>query len=267
MKLFYRKYGSGPPLIILHGLYGSSDNWVSVAKSISDKFMVILPDLRNHGYSPHSEIHDYDSMKNDVFELASDLNLERFFLAGHSMGGKTAVNFAITWPEKLLGILIADISPFSDKKRYDEEKGFHLQILNCMLSIDLTKASSRSEIESSVINMIGSARIAGLIMKNLKRENENQFIWKINTSSILLNIDRIMEPVQTYRGTETEISGLPVYFIRGDQSDYLQESDFSRIRLVFPSSEFITIPGAGHWIHSDNPEAVRRCLLRFLDNT
>ena len=115
MKLFYRKFGDGPPLIILHGLYGSSDNWVSIAKKLGDSFTVYLPDQRNHGQSPHSDIHDYDSMRDDLFELVTELRLKKFFLAGHSMGGKTAMAFAVKWPEMINGLLIADISPFTNE--------------------------------------------------------------------------------------------------------------------------------------------------------
>ena len=112
MKLFYRKFGKGPPLIILHGLYGSSDNWVTIARSLSECYTVYLPDQRNHGQSPHTNIHDYDSMRDDLFELTSDLKFKKIFLAGHSMGGKTAISFAVKWPEMINGLLIADISPF-----------------------------------------------------------------------------------------------------------------------------------------------------------
>ncbi len=103
-------------MIILHGLYGSSDNWVTIAKELADSFTVYLPDQRNHGQSPHSDIHDYESMSDDLFELVMDLNLGRFFLAGHSMGGKTAYPFALKWPEMLYGLIVADISPFTDEK-------------------------------------------------------------------------------------------------------------------------------------------------------
>jgi len=265
MKLFYRKYGSGPPLIILHGLYGSSDNWVSVAKSISDKFTVILPDQRNHGLSPHSDTHDYDSMKEDLYELVMDLRLSRFFLAGHSMGGKTAVNFALNWPEKLYGLVIADISPFSEKYRFKEESKQNFRILDSMLSLKLSEITSRSDIESQLITMIGSEKVRGLIMKNLRREPDNSFSWKINVSALLKNIDRILDPVDSGSADKKEITGFPVFFLKGENSDYIPESDFENIRKVFPAAEFIMVPLAGHWIHSDNPEAVRKCFLRLLD--
>jgi len=115
MKLFCRKYGNGPPLIILHGLFGSSDNWVTIARGMSDRFTVFLPDQRNHGSSPRSNVHDYESLSNDLKELADDLRLDKYFLAGHSMGGKTAVSFACKWPERLSGLLVADISPFANE--------------------------------------------------------------------------------------------------------------------------------------------------------
>jgi esterase len=266
MKLFYRIYGSGPPLIILHGLYGSSDNWLSVAKSISDSFTVILPDQRNHGLSGHSEIHDYDSMKEDLYELVMGLRLDRFFLAGHSMGGKTAVNFALSYPEKLYGLLIADISPFAKKGRYEEEYNQHFQILSSMLTINLSGVTLRSEIESKLFTKIRSEKIRGLMLKNLKRESDNSFSWKINAPALLRNLDRIMDSIEAYDIDKKEIYGFPVYFVRGENSDYLPENDFAGIRKIFPAAEFIVVPGAGHWIHADNPEAVKQCLLKFLDN-
>jgi pimeloyl-ACP methyl ester carboxylesterase len=265
MKLFYRKYGSGPPLIILHGLYGSSDNWVSVAKSISGRFTVFLPDQRNHGLSPHSDIHDYDSMKEDLYELVMDLRLSRFFLAGHSMGGKTAVNFALNWPEKLYGLVIADISPFAEKNRFQEEFNQNFKILNSMLNLKLSGINSRSDIDSQLITTIGSEKVRGLIMKNLRREPDNSFSWKINATALLKNLDRIHDPVNTGSTDKKEITGFPVFFLKGENSDYIPESDFANISKVFPAAEFITVPGAGHCIHSDNPEAVRQCFLKLLE--
>jgi len=264
MKLFFRKYGNGPPLIILHGLYGSSDNWITIARNLSSSFTVVLPDQRNHGSSPHSDVHDYDSMKNDLNELAGDLKLDKFFLAGHSMGGKTAMNFALTWPEKLNGLLIADISPMKRESRNSDVSARHLEILNTILSMDLSGFRSRPEIESFLVSRIRSEETRGLIMKNIKREPDNSFALKINAPSLLKNFDRILEKIDFNETINSEITGFPVYFLKGEYSDYLPEKDFGNILKIFPAAEFIIIPGAGHWIHTDNPEMVTKCFLKLL---
>ncbi len=264
MKLFFRKYGNGPPLIILHGLYGSSDNWISIARNLSMSFSVFLPDQRNHGLSPHSEVHDYESMKNDLYEMASDLNLGKFFLAGHSMGGKTAISFALTWPEKLNGLLIADISPFKKESRDGALSAQHLEILHTILKIDLSGFKSRSEVESILRPRIRSEETRGLIMKNLKRETNNSFAWKLNADSLLKNFDRILEKIEVNETANFEIAGFPVYFLKGEFSDYLPEKDYRKILKIFPAAEFIVIPGAGHWIQTNNPDMVTRCFLKLL---
>jgi pimeloyl-ACP methyl ester carboxylesterase len=196
----------------------------------------------------------------------NELRLDKFFLAGHSMGGKTAVNFALNQPERLYGLLVADISPLADKNRNKEEFRQHLQILNSMLSVNLSGIASRSEIESLLIPGIRSEKIRALIMKNLKRRSDNSFSWKINASALLQNIDRIMEAIEPLDKGMKEISGIPVFFLKAEKSEYLPETDFMKIRKIFPAAEFILIPGAGHWIHADNPEAVINCLLKFLEN-
>jgi len=264
MQLFYRKYGSGPPLIILHGLYGSSDNWISIARSLEKRFTILLPDLRNHGQSPHNQIHNYDSMAEDLFGLVTELRLGKFFLAGHSMGGKAAMKFAMTWPEMLDGMLIADISPFDDKSRNKEEFNQHLQILNFILASNISEIKSRSELEAILLPVIRSEKVRGLILKNIKREPDNSFSWKINASALLENIDNIMDGIDITDTDKNGITGFPVFFLKGENSEYLPEKDYIPIRILFPAAEFILIRGAGHWIHSDNAEAVRNCLLRFL---
>jgi pimeloyl-ACP methyl ester carboxylesterase len=215
MKLFYRKYGKGPALIILHGLFGSSDNWVTIAKKISDKFTVYLPDLRNHGNSPHSEEHDYILMRDDLYELVTDLNLKKFFLAGHSMGGKVAINFATRWPEMLNGLLIADISAFGDKFTSQAAYNQHISILKTILSTDLSGLTSRNEVELLLGKEITSERIRSLIMKNMQRTDGNKFVWKINASSILKNLDKIMLGIDRPAGFSHQITGFPVVFLRG----------------------------------------------------
>ncbi|NSW93642.1 MAG: alpha/beta fold hydrolase [Bacteroidales bacterium] len=264
MKLYYKKYGNGYPLIILHALYGSSDNWTSIAKSVSNRFTVILPDLRNHGRSPHSPVHDYPSMSEDVRELADDLNLEKFFLAGHSMGGKTAIHFALKYPERLDGLMIVDISPFTNEKHSREFSQRHREILNAMTGLRLAEISSREEADLLLGEKITSDRTRGLIMKNLYRDDENRFRWRLNPHSLLANLKNIMEGFERTEAVKLQITGFPVIFLKGEKSEYLQEDDFKDIAKLFPSAVFVTVPGAGHWINADNPEFVRESLLRLV---
>jgi pimeloyl-ACP methyl ester carboxylesterase len=264
MKLFCRKYGEGPPLIILHGLYGSSDNWVSIAKSLIDSFTVYLPDQRNHGQSPHSDIHDYESMRDDLYELATDLRLKKFFLAGHSMGGKTAISFALKYPEMLNGLMIADISPFINEVNNHVAYNQHKSILEAMLSIDLTKISRRDDAEESIKEKIKDEKIRGFVLKNLQRESANDFSWKLNAASLLINLKNIMKGIDLNTFTNQPITGFPVIFLKGADSDYVLPSDYGDILKIFPAAEFTVVENAGHWIHADRPDEVIRNLKLLL---
>lgn len=267
MKLFYRKYGEGPPLIILHGLYGSSDNWATIAKRLSDTFTVYLPDQRNHGQSPHSDVHDYESMRDDLFEMASDLKLNKFYLSGHSMGGKTAIAFALKWPEMIIGLLIADISPFNNETTARSGYNQHKTILDAILSIDLSVVTSRTEADLILQQMIPSAQTRGFILKNIDRLSGNEFGWKINASSLRKNLDKIMEGVDRKTALENSVSGFPVTFLRGENSDYITGTDYADIKKVFPAADIITVADAGHWIHSDNPDEVVKYLKKLKEDS
>lgn len=264
MKLYNRKYGDGPVLVILHGLFGSGDNWTSIAKQLSDTFTVILPDQRNHGHSGHSDIHDYESMRNDLHELVKDLDVGRFFLAGHSMGGKTAMAFAVKWPEMLEGLLVADISPFRDADTVGSEHSYHARILNAILSLDLSAVSTREEADAELEKEGFPLVIRGFILKNLRRVSGNRFEWKINAHALLKNLGNIMKPMDRQAVFSQRVSGFPVLFLRGTESDYLPKSDYPEILNIFPAAEFIEIPGAGHWLHADNPDEVIRCFRKLI---
>lgn len=266
MKLFYRKYGEGPPLMILHGLYGSSDNWVTIAKALSRNFTVYLPDQRNHGQSPHSDLHDYDALSSDIRELAGELGLEKFFLAGHSMGGKTAAFFAVRWPGKIHGLVMADISPFAAPDRRTTEYNQHLSILKTIIETDISSAGSRSDVEILLKEKITSSVTRGMIMKNLQRMPDKKFSWKINAPALLMNLDRIMSGLPRPSDNYHAVTGFPVLFLKGENSGYLPDSDRSDILKVFPAAEIQIIRDAGHWIHSDNPEAVIKALVDFGDH-
>jgi pimeloyl-ACP methyl ester carboxylesterase len=267
MKLFFRKYGAGPPLIILHGLYGSSDNWVTIAKNLGDNFTVYLPDQRNHGNSPHHPEHNYNNLRDDLHELADNLNLKKFFLAGHSMGGKCAISFAMKYPEMLYGLLIADISPFINENTKRQAYFQHLEIMNAMLSTNLEKISSRNDAELALMQKISSEKIRGFILKNLERTTDNMFRWKINTPALLKNLEKIMDGIDRPTDVPYQITGFPVIFLKGGNSDYLPSDDFKDIQRVFPAAELITIKDAGHWLHADQPREVVRNIKRLLADT
>lgn len=264
MKLFYSKYGNGPVLVILHGLFGSSDNWTTVAKSLTGDFTVILPDQRNHGQSPHSDIHDYDSMRDDLYELLTGLSVEKFFLAGHSMGGKTAMAFALKWPEMLQGLLVADISPFRGDDNEGSQYAYYAGILQKMLAMDLNAVHSREEAEAQLEKQNLSPEITGFILKNLRRVEGNRFEWKLNAPALLKNLGNIIKPMDRDPAYSERVSGFPVIFLRGSKSSYLPDEDYPGILSIFPSAEFIEIPGAGHWIHADNPGEVIKSIKRLL---
>jgi esterase len=264
MKLFFRKYGNGPPMFILHGLYGSSDNWVSIAKGLSGNFTVYLPDLRNHGQSPHSKSHNYDSLSLDLFELLGELKIKKIFLAGHSMGGKVAVNFAIKWPEMINSLIIIDISPFRSS---DPERKFykeHRHILESILAIDLPGILSRSEAEAALAGKIESARTRGFILKNLQRTGEKTFGWKLNIRSLYDNLENIVDGLPRPSNETEAVTGFPVTFIRGSDSDYLPDDELTIIQKLFPAADFITIKNAGHWVHAERPDAITEILLNQL---
>lgn len=264
MKLFYRKFGEGPPLIILHGLYGSSDNWITIARNLSDIYTVYLPDQRNHGKSPHSDTHNYDSMRDDIFELAEELKLQKFFLAGHSMGGKTAISFALKWPEMLNGLLIADISPFADENAKKTAYNQHVTILDTILSINPAEISSRIDAEEMLSHKIPSERVRGFILKNLERVPGNKFTWKIDAGSLRKNLEKIMSGIDRNDAMTSQVTGFPVIFLRGEDSDYITDDDYRDILNFFPAAEIITVTGAGHWIHADRPDEVIRYLRKLL---
>jgi len=163
------------------------------------------------------------------------------------------------------GLLIADISPFINENTRHSAYIQHLTIIETMLSIDLSKISTRAEAESILLEKVPSEKVRGFILKNLQRNSDNNFTWKINTSVLHNNLEKIMEGIDRQPDISQQITGFPVIFLKGENSDYLPSGDFRDIQKVFPAAEFIIVPGAGHWIHSDRPEEVVKYLKSFLN--
>ncbi|MEA1887888.1 MAG: alpha/beta fold hydrolase [Bacteroidota bacterium] len=257
MKLFYREYGDGFPLVILHGLYGSSDNWISIARELSDTYRVVLPDQRNHGQSPHDPVHTYEAMSEDLHELVLSLDIDKFILAGHSMGGKTASFFARRWPGLLSGLVIIDISPFKTRPEDNISNSIHTRLLKRMSETDLSLIENREEAHNIFKDIIPALKVRNFLLKNLRRDNKGNFKWKINPPKLYDNLENIFDGLEIpVSGNVDPVTGFPVYFLRVMDSDYMNEKDYDLIQKVFPAAEIIEVAGSSHWIHAEKPEII-----------
>ncbi|MFD2034105.1 alpha/beta fold hydrolase [Belliella marina] len=252
MKLHFKKTGSGEPLIILHGLFGSADNWYSIAKELEKQYTLYLVDQRNHGDSPHSDEWNYKVMAEDLNELMQDQNLDAAYLMGHSMGGKTVMNFALQYPEKVKKLIVADIAP----RHYAVH---HQSILEGLTSINLHEVKSRKEADDQLAKHVPEAGIRQFLLKSLGRNKEGEFIWKINLSVINDQIENVGEALDYDNSFEN-----PTLFMGGANSKYIQEKDRADIDRYFPNNHLIYIKNAGHWLHAEQPQAVVDTVRAFL---
>jgi esterase len=252
MKLFHRQIGEGPPFVILHGLFGSSDNWLTIAKRFTEHFTVYLLDLRNHGKSPHSDIHDYPSMIEDLNEFITDHNLQESVIMGHSMGGKTVMKFAITYPEKVNKLIVVEMAPklYKPKSKY---------LIEALLTLDLSKLTSREEADQFLAEKVKSKEIRQFLLKNLYRKDDLSFAWRLNLESLNKNLGTIGGYF-----TETDTFKKDTLFLQGENSNYITNEDYPEIKRIFVNSEIVKIPSAGHWVHIDQPEAVFEAINNFL---
>ncbi|NVK49950.1 MAG: alpha/beta fold hydrolase [Cyclobacteriaceae bacterium] len=251
MKLNFKKSGKGKPLVILHGLFGSADNWFSIARELENDYELYLVDQRNHGDSPHSEEWDYEVMVEDLRELIDEEGLSEIFLMGHSMGGKTAMNFAVTYPDRVEKLIVADIAP-----RYYPIH--HQTILEGLNSINLAEIQSRKDADDQLAKYITIPGIRQFLLKSLGRDR-NGFYWKINLPVITEKIEEVGKALED----DTVYDG-PTLFLAGANSNYIQQSDLPDILEHFPNYEIEFIEGAGHWLHAEKPDAVVREIKRFL---
>jgi len=255
VKLFYRILGKGEPLIILHGLFGLSDNWFTLGKSLSESYEVILVDLRNHGQSPHSSQFTYHSMCDDLLDLYEELHINKAILIGHSMGGKVAMQFALDNPNFLDKLIVVDISPKQTPMK-------HLEIIKAMLDINFDKLKTRKEVEQQLELTIKNKQVLQLLTKNLYWVDQTRLAWKLNIEGINNNIDEIFKEIT---GNVPFIAS--TLFIKGALSDYIKEEDLVQIKILFPNFMLSTIENAGHWVHADNPIAFLNATNEFLYRT
>ena len=249
MKLFFREFGSGKNIVILHGLYGASDNWVQIAKKLSQKYKVFLPDLRNHGASPHSNEFSIRIMTDDLLNFLQINNIEKTVLIGHSLGGKVAMNFATLHSEKIEKLIVVDIVPRNYQNETFVVKNNHQQILDVLKKIDLSKYSNRKDALESIVKIDPTKRLMFFMMKNIKIDKNRVMSWKININAIADNLSIILNK---FEADLTKIS-CPTLFIKGEKSPYLSQSDFDNIKSKIKEVDFKIINDATHWLHAEKP--------------
>ncbi len=254
MQLNFKKLGQGFPLIILHGLLGSLDNWQTIANNLQNSFTVYLLDQRNHGRSPHTAEHSYKLLAEDLLQFYKQQNIESSHLLGHSMGGKAAMQFALNCPEKVSKLIVVDMGAKKYSPRHDE-------IFDALFSIDFAIIQYRAETEKILLEKIKDVKNRQLILKNLSRNTNGTYQWKFNLQSLHENYENeINAPVTG----DSQFTG-KVIFIRGEKSDYVLNDDWLAIQNLFPNSELITIRDAGHWVHADKPEQLLNAVSKFLN--
>lgn len=261
MKLFFRKSGKGCPLIILHGLYGSGDNWFTIGRKLSNHFTVYLVHQRNHGLSPHHPDFNYEIMTADLEELFEDEKIESACLMGHSMGGKVAMNFTLRHPDKVKKLVVIDIAlrNYILTGKFAPQAIQHQKIVKALSELQINHSDNRSDIDKELSKDIPEKPIRQFLLKNLKRNDQGNFYWGLNLMAIEDNLQSLLIGVNT---TQSKFLG-PVLVIRGTKSGYISNSDKEEFAQFFPAVIFHDFD-AGHWIHGEKPEELIQLLLQFL---
>ncbi len=265
MELHYTKIGEGAPLFIIHGLYGSGDNWMGIAKALSGKFAVYLIDQRNHGKSPHSANHNYDEMASDIKSICDKEGITSLHLIGHSMGGKTAITFTLNYPGIVQKIINVDVSPYSylDQEHFTDQIEYHKLILSTFKSAPIEKITTRAEMEDYFAPHITNVSTRRFLLKNLKRDKSKGFYWQLNINSINSNLTSVIDAAPPVKlGAQ---SFIPALFIRGGQSPYISNEEMEAIPDVFPNAIFETFENSGHWLHAEESERFIDVVSNFLN--
>ena len=229
-------------ILILHGLFGSKRNWQSIARQLGDRFQVFTLDLRNHGESEHSDAMSYQDMADDVFKFIADYELREVSIVGHSLGGKVAMQMALQHPEIIKRLVVIDIAPVQYQHDFNN-------LIDSLNALPMDQISSRQEADEHLQASVQPESLRQFLLQNL-RKLETGFAWRVNLNAIQSCIDDLMGfPVdqknQQYHNR--------ILFLKGEKSDYIKHLYEREIFRIFPGALFITVEGAGHWLHTENP--------------
>ena len=255
MKLFFKKTGEGRPLIILHGLFGLSDNWATLAKGFSENdFSVYTVDLRNHGRSPHEDSFNYDLMSEDLLALLNEENIEKADFIGHSMGGKVLMFFSKKYFSRINSMIVVDIAP----RFYPQH---HQLIVFALQSIDTNSLTNRKEAEEILRTALHDEAMIHFLLKNLYWKDKDKLDWRFYLKGIVKNMEEVGQAFHSDQPIQ-----VPALFIRGGNSCYINDSDENEIIKIYPLARIQTIAGAGHWVHAEQPQEFLQVCLEFLKN-
>ena len=244
--------GTGQAFLFLHGYFGMSDNWKTLGNQFSENYQVHLIDQRNHGRSFHSDDFDYELLVEDLFAYIQHYNLTNIVLLGHSMGGKVAMLFAVTYPEYIDKLIVADISP----KYYEPH---HQPILAALNSVNFSLYKNRSEVEDVLRIYMKDEGVLQFMLKNVFRKTKDQLAFRFNLHSLTENNDEVGAALPSF----THFEGKTL-FLKGENSDYITEDDYPLIDAHFSNWSIATIKNAGHWLHAENPTQFYAEIMDFL---
>ncbi|NIJ43778.1 pimeloyl-ACP methyl ester carboxylesterase [Wenyingzhuangia heitensis] len=244
--------GSGFPLIILHGYFGMGDNWKSQANKLAENFEVHLVDQRNHGRSFHSDEFNYELMVADLKHYFDENNIEKAIVLGHSMGGKTAMLFAVEYPELVEKLVVADIAP----KHYAPH---HHTIISALNSVDFSQLKLRTEVDDILKQTIPEEGVRQFLLKNVYRKTKTEMAFRFNLTSLTDHNPEVGEALPSFTTYDGD-----VLFLKGEKSNYILDDDFGLITAHFENATIETISKAGHWLHAENPTEFYNKLIHFL---
>jgi len=255
VALNVRTYGEAgqPVLVLLHGLFGSAANWGSIARRLADRYRVLVPDLRNHGQSPHTHDHSYPAMVEDLRALFAQTAIERAVIVGHSMGGKVGMQLALQYPGLVDRLAVVDMSPVSYAHKFAD-------VLRAFDAVQLDRIGGRADADRQMAEVLPIQGVRAFLLQNLVRR-ESAWGWRPNLVALREEQEKITAFPDHSSGSRFDG---PVSFIYGSLSNYVQPSHWTRIHALFPDAEACEVEGAGHWVYADRPAEFMDCLERLL---
>lgn len=248
--LYYKKIGEGDPLIILHGLFGSGDNWRTIGRKLSDDFMVILIDQANHSRSPWTDEWSYEQAAKDVIEVMDELELDSAHILGHSMGGKVTMTLAQMFPNRVERLIMVDIAPKAYPRGHD-------LIFEAIFAMNFEHINDRGDADEQLATKIGSPMVRQFLLKSLARDPEKGWRWKTNFQLLYDTYDKMVAEIPIDRIDQ------PSLFIRGGRSIYVSEEDIISLKANMSDVHFVTID-AGHWVHAERPQELLSAVRSFI---